>query len=684
MALLRLALMAAALPGRGAEPPPETNDSNAPVILGRREKTQWFHLDPAQFTLDLLVQYQHDSIRQAGVKEEASSLSIEETVTATTTGYIVHPNLVELDLTGTFGLAQRFFDNGTNGTVAGTTPGSQSENDILYGWDARAIILRNQIAPITLYTQRSQQDVAQDFGPTLKSTNLTYGVSWDYRSKDTPMRLNAYHREQDQQGTFNSQALLTQINDFHLRQDTVEFGGQHRFTEHQSAAWQYTYNNVNQTSADFGSDKFDSHDASASYSAEFGPKYQSTFFSELSYLNQSGDFAQERLRFDNRLHLQHTPKFETNYTYTYSDDTILGQQQTSHRATAAFRHRLFDSLITTGIAGVQLQDFDGASNTSDYFASISWNYSKRVPLGTFSADLTLSYDYQDNSARTAPILVADEAHVFTDPIGVVINQRNVVPSSIRITDPTGLVLYRPNLDYLVVPFGDRTEIRRVPTGLIPEGAGVLVDYALAPEPASTITTTGIGIGGRYTFERGPLAGVSVFARYFVQDQQISTDQPELFVPNNITETTVGVEYRVGDFTLSADHVWHDSTIDPYDATHVLIRYARRFRTDTTLAANVAYSMIEYRTAPQNQIDLLTISGDVEHRFGRNLRGRVTVLYRDEDDSVLGHTRGLEETLELRWQHRQTQVFIMFRNANYETDTQDREFQFIQVGLRRDF
>jgi hypothetical protein len=61
-----------------------------------------------------------------------------------------------------------------------------------------------------------------------------------------------------------------------------------------------------------------------------------------------------------------------------------------------------------------------------------------------------------------------------------------------------------------------------------------------------------------------------------------------------------------------------------------------------------------------------------------------LLYRDEDDSVLGRTRGLEETVELRWEHRQTKLFVLFRNANYRTDTQDRDFQFLQVGIRRDF
>jgi hypothetical protein len=670
-------------PTPAAEPPLE-NDRDAPVVLGRREKTQWLRLDPARFTLDVLVQYQHDSISQPGGKEEASTLSIEETVTAATTGYIVHPNLVELDLSGTFGLAQRFFDNSTGGAVAGTSPGSQSENDILYAWDARAVFLRNQIAPVTLYTQRSQQNVSQDFGPTLQNTSTTYGLTWDYRDKSTPMRLNAYHREQDQQGVFDSRALLTRVNDFHLRQDTVELGGQRRITDHQSLAWQYTYSNVDQTSADFGSDKFDSHDASASYSAEFGKTYQHTFYSTLSYLTQSGDFAQDRLRFDDQLHLRHTPRFETDCNYTYTDDTIQGQRQTSHRATASFRHRLYESLITSGQAGVQLQDFDGGGSTNDHFATLSWTYTKQVPLGLFGADLALAYDLQDNSARTAPVNVADEPHVFTDPIGVVINQRSVVPSSIRITDRSGLILFRPNLDYLVVPFADRTEIRRVPTGLLPEGAGVLVDYALAPEPASTDSTTGFGVGARYTFERGPLAGLSLFARYFLQDQRIDTDQPDLFVPNDITETTVGIDYRLGDFTLAADHVWHDSTLDPYEATHVSVRFARRFRADTTLAASVAYSVIDYEQSLTNHIDLLTIAADVEHRFNRNLRGRITLLYRDENDSALGKTRGLEETFELRWQHRQTQVYVLFRNANYQTDTQDREFQFLQVGLRRDF
>jgi hypothetical protein len=178
--------------------------------------------------------------------------------------------------------------------------------------------------------------------------------------------------------------------------------------------------------------------------------------------------------------------------------------------------------------------------------------------------------------------------------------------------------------------------------------------------------------------------VSLFARYFMQDQQVTTDNPEAFVPNDINETTVGAEYRAYDFTLTADHVWHDSSLDPYEASHFSARFSRRFRTDTTIAASVAYSLIEYQSSQQNEIALITAAADVEHRFSQRLRGRVSFLYRDEDDSVLGHTQGIEETVELRWKHRQTELFIMFRNANYRTDVQDRDFQFLQVGVRRDF
>lgn len=675
LAALLLASPAALTP---AAEPPLVDDRDAPIVLGRREKTQWLHLDPALFTLDLLVQYQQDSITQNGSKQEATSTSIEETLTASTTGYIVHPNFVELDLTGSFGLAQRFFD----GTDINQQT-SQSENDLLYAWDARALILRNQSAPLTLYTQRSQQNVARDFGPTLESINTTYGLTWDFKSNTTPTRLNAFHRDQDQQGAFDSRALVTDASAFNLKQDTVEWGGQHRITDHQTLAWQYAYNNVTQDSPDFGSTQFDSHDASTSYSAEFGPNYAHTFYSDLSYLNQSGDFAQERLRWDNQLHLRHTPRFETDYNYTYTDDSILGERQTIHRGTASFRHRLFESLVTTGIAGAQFQDAGAGGRTTDYFGNLAWTYNKQVPYGLFGADLSLSYNYQENTARTEPFLVADEPHTFTDPVGLVLNRRNVDPNSIRITDASGLILFRPNIDYLVVPFSDRVEIRRIPTGIIPEGSGVLVDYAVAPEPANTVSTTGIGVGSRYTFEKGPLAGFGLFARYFKQDQQIDTAQPELFIPNDISETTVGIDYRVGDLTLTADHVWHDSTLDPYEASHLSARYATRFRADTTLSASVAYSIVEYQDELSNNVNLLTVAADLDHRFSRTLRARLSLLWREEDDSLLGHTRGLEETFELRWKHRQTEVFILLRNANYETDTQERDFQFLQVGLRRD-
>src|SRR5687767_8586249 len=89
-----LVLFATLLPVINANAQQQEGDT---LVLGRREKRPWFHFDPAQFTLDLTARYDASKISSAGGRtDEASSLTFEESIEASTTGYIVHPNLVDL------------------------------------------------------------------------------------------------------------------------------------------------------------------------------------------------------------------------------------------------------------------------------------------------------------------------------------------------------------------------------------------------------------------------------------------------------------------------------------------------------------------------------------------------------------------------------------------------------------
>jgi hypothetical protein len=79
-----------------------------------------------------------------------------------------------------------------------------------------------------------------------------------------------------------------------------------------------------------------------------------------------------------------------------------------------------------------------------------------------------------------------------------------------------------------------------------------------------------------------------------------------------------------------------------------------------------------------------LSADIEHRFSRSFDARLTILYRNEQDDLLGDTTGFEQLLSINWKHRQTEIFLILRNSMYETSAQDSDFQYFQIVFRRRF
>jgi hypothetical protein len=145
----------------------------------------------------------------------------------------------------------------------------------------------------------------------------------------------------------------------------------------------------------------------------------------------------------------------------------------------------------------------------------------------------------------------------------------------------------------------------------------------------------------------------------------------------------GADYRFWDFTIGAERETHDATISPFNANRYFGRYLKRLSIDTTLLVNATFAQIDYLDE-DNHADLLTVSGDLQYRVTRELFLTGGIVWRDEHDDLRGKTLGLEERGEVQWRHRQTTVFATVRNSSLDTDFQDSNFQFIEVGIRREF
>jgi predicted CXXCH cytochrome family protein len=646
----------------------QPQDDAAPVF-GRQQQRPWFQFERPTASFDFLYRFQQSKVGGFDSGKTTDHF-LQETLSLASKGFVLHPNFLELNAAGTFGLSQEFFrDN----------QGSNNGDGHVYFYDVNALFFRERLAPLTLYANRTQNIINRDFGTSLESTIDTYGLFWDIRSKDYRTTLRAYHQEQNQKDLFGD-------NDFSLSQDPVEFHSEITAIPHNTLTLDYQFNSVSQGGGsgdviDAPSTSFETHDLNATHNLEFGDKFQNTFTSAFSHTRQTGDFEYDRTRIDERLRFRHTDRFETDYAYSFNEQSFTESDQTLHQVRAGFRHRLYDSLVTTGSLSGQSLDFS-ESSTDEYSANLGFDYRKKVPLGTFSTGLNFGQIWQTNDARSEPVTVLDVPRVSTGALPIIIQQQRILRRSVVVTDNRNLRVYSRGTDYRLDVFPDRMEIRPILGGAIASGDVVLIDYQLGPEPANTTSTFSFGVSPRYSIEEGPLKGLAVYSRYLLQNQDISSDNARAFTEDDVNDVTIGLEYRFWNITLTMERQWHDSTVVPFDADRFGATWIQPIGEDLVLTVNTTYTILNY-TDEDNTIKFLNIGANADYQIARDFSALLSVAWQNDQDDSFGDTRAFQQQLEVRWRRGQTTISLIGRNVSLDSDSQDSDFQLVQIAIRRD-
>ncbi len=638
-------------------------------VYGVRQELPKFSIDTPHGYLDLNGTWTSDQTSGKDSRTHSTDLLLEEQVHLETTGYIMHPNLVELNLQGTLGLTQDSFSG---------TDGSQDSNNTLYEWNATARILRNQYAPLTLYTSRSQSFVNQSFGPTLQSTATLYGADWAIRSKTAPTEFRIFHSDESQSGIGTGQ------QDYSITREGFEWHTQARLTENQVLNWNYRIETSDQNGSNGISESVNSQSASLNHSLLFGPTRNYTLASSASYSDTTGVFPLKNMRWDEDLRLQHSQNFETEYQYTAEQQTFQDLESTRQRATAGFRHKLYKSLTTIGRVGVQQVDQTDDSTTKDYFADLDFLYTKKVPYGQLDADLRLNFDRQDNGERLRSIPVVDQSLSFIDFTPRTITEPSIVSSSVLLRNAVTGEFFLPGNGYTVLPVPNGIQITPLPGAPIGVGIGqpLLLSYDLAAMSANEVTTQHLSTGLRYNIQQGWLKGLSPYGRFSMTDQSV-TGGAGVIQPDSTRDYVVGADYRIGDLFFRAEQEKFDSQVLPYDATRLSAQWNHRLNPSSTITLNGTYTSVDY-SLQDNQFTTESLTGAFTERLTQSLSVTASVSWVNLEDNHGNSTRGLEEAIEGTWWYRQIQVYGRVRNASLNTNEEDRMFQFLQFGIRREF
>ncbi len=646
-------------------------DDGGPIIIGEQKTLEFFRITNDYLAFEFEAEFRSgETDPETGKTTKDTETRYKEILEYGGIAFFGHPDLFELDYLFRLELEQRDFDL-ESVDQADTTSESILELDV------RGTFIQRSDTPITIFAVRNQTNFQRDFAGTLDNTFTEIGASVNILNGAFPSYFTLSHIELEQENSFDRSV-------FEQKRDLFEWSGSTNPGEWHRLWWEASVESVDESGNLRRPQNYDRAHVAIYDEWEFGKEQQHRLRSTIRLRNETGDLSYKQFRWDERLFIEHSNSFDSNYILLFDQSERHGSKQTLYNASANFQHQLFDSLITSSELSASQLDLDDDDFTStDQRGRLGLDYTKTVPYGILFATAHLGVSFLDESDRGSSIFINDESHTFGPAGIIVISRRNVVSNSIVITDITGLIFYSEGFDYDVNNLGERVEIRRIPGGLIAPNQTVLVDYEIGPEPGSDTTSTVFGFTSRYEFDDGPLAGLALYGRYRELNQDRDSDNGASLPTSDYRETTFGAEYTFWRFSLLAEQKNHDSDLSPFDSTKFEAEYRQFFGRDHLLLIRGFHQIIDRKSAG-SETTLTNINARFNSQLSTRWRAEARVIYREESDSIGSDFRGFEQHLELSWQHRQTAFTASLNNIWSETDANTNEFQTFAIGFRREF
>jgi hypothetical protein len=147
----------------------------------------------------------------------------------------------------------------------------------------------------------------------------------------------------------------------------------------------------------------------------FGSDEENRLDSLFNYADQSGSFDYKNWHWEERLRLQHSPDFQTNYDFRFSElkrETFKNQET---RGRVGFEHKLYDNLVTTANIFTSKTDLDTQGDIEQNGGTVAVNYWKNNPWGTLFSTYTASITNSEQSGGSfAQAMSMEEAFKDAD------------------------------------------------------------------------------------------------------------------------------------------------------------------------------------------------------------------------------------------------------------------------------
>ena len=599
--------------------------------------------EPIRGELELVAERRADEQGTSGDRRKSTTQVFEERVRLNTAGDVYHPDFLFYTAAVGVGLAQQEIDSDDES-------GSSSETLDEYNFFAQ--LLRGKIYPTTFNASKSEELIARQCLGALRTDRENRGVTFSLRPEGWPMTFQYSESEIGQDG------LSSLARDFFEREDEgFRYSVSHEFSRLSHLSFDFDRAEVVQRSVG-ATIVTDTDRYNMLHDLVFGADEQYRLDSSFNYADQSGSFDYENLQLQERLRLQHTDEFLTNYEVRFTDSDRITVRNKEIRGQGGFEHRLYESLVTTGNLFTSTTDLDSQGDLDQRGGLLAFNYRKKNPWGTLYGTYSASLTESEQSGGTGTGVAMDESHIFTDPLPVTLNRVNVDTSTIVVTDSTGLNFYTEGDDYTISEINGRVQLNVTTIGIAPpnvtDGQELLVDYNFFIEPKRKEDTVRQAFTIRERFKNG----MSVYYAHRRQDEDVSSTLTEI-TPDEFTVNTVGADYLNKGLFLQAEHSDEESTQIPSTSTKLQGRYSWSLSPATTASLRVMNHWLDFGEPDERDVVLFKTGGELYSRLSDQCGISARADYRNEDDTRFGITRGFQINSELQYTFRQMSVSTGF-------------------------
>ncbi len=575
--------------------------------------------------------------RKTGADQRKSiSTVFEERARVRTSGDIYHPDLLNYDVMVGGGLAQQRLDS-----------------DELSGWNTgpldeyllSAQILRSKPYSASLNASKSQDLIARQFLGPLQADRKSESATVVLRPESWPMSFQYSSSDTTQDGFDRS------ASDFFAYQDQrFRYSVDHDFSKLSHIHFDFDRTEAHQETVGAVVDT-DTDAYTLSHDVLFGEDGKHRLDSLFNYINQTGSFEYQDLRWQERLTLQHTPSLLSKYDVQYSKLERESLESEQIRGQAGIEHRLFESLVTNADAFISETDLGPDGKLTQYGGILGFNYRKLNPWGTLLSTYNASITRSDQTGGSGSGVVVGEAHIASDVVPIELGQTNINLSTIRVRTAGG-ELFQQGDDYTISQSGGRVFITTIVVGgVIPpnftEGQEFFVDYDYFVEAERQEDTFRQNFSIRERFRNG----VSVYYGLRQQQESITSTVADI-VPDEYLAHTFGIDYTNKGLYLLAEYSTEDSTLIPLTSTKLEGRYHWLLGPATTASLGLTNQWMDFGAPDARQVELFEATAELFSRLSDQYSISSSLDYRHEDDTRSGLTKGFQIDNKLEYRYRQ--------------------------------